>query len=51
MQNHQILALSNSNITFSDVDLNWDEEIPSTATNGYEWVIMNSGDIPDTTNC
>jgi len=40
--------LSVSNITASSVDLNWDSV--SSATDGYEWVIMNVGDMPDPMN-
>ncbi len=42
--------LTTSNPTIDSVDLTWDEETPSTATDGYEWVVMASGDAPDTAN-
>ena len=35
-----------SNITSTSAQLDWDAE--TTASNGYEWVVMNSGDDPDT---
>ena len=42
--------LATSNITQDSVDLTWDEEPLSTATDGYEWVVMASGVAPDTAN-
>ena len=42
--------LTASNTTTDSVDLTWDEESPSSATDGYEWVVMSSGDAPDTAN-
>ena len=42
--------LTASNIADTSADLNWDEEDPSSATDGYEWVVMASGDAPDVAN-
>ncbi len=38
-------GLASSNITATSVQLDWDSE--ATATSGYDWVIMASGDDPD----
>ena len=38
-------GLTASNVTATSVDLDWNSE--PTATSGYDWVIMNSGDDPD----
>ncbi len=38
--------LTVANTTSSSAELNWDAD--ATATNGYDWVIMDSGDDPDT---
>ena len=42
------LGLSTANITADAVDLSWNDE--PTASDGYEWVVMASGDAPDTAN-
>jgi len=47
---YEPLNLTVSNVTDISAELNWDEEDPSTATDGYEWVVMASGDAPDTAN-
>jgi len=39
------INLMASNITNNSVDLSWDAD--ASETNGYEWVVMNSGDAPD----
>ncbi|QSS96254.1 T9SS type A sorting domain-containing protein [Psychroflexus sp. ALD_RP9] len=39
------INLTTSSISSSTVDLNWDTE--TTATSGYDWVIVASGDDPD----
>ena len=38
--------LQTTNISFDSVDLSWDEE--STAVDGYEWLLFNDGDDPET---
>ncbi|TKS56158.1 fibronectin type III domain-containing protein [Mesohalobacter halotolerans] len=42
--------LTTSNITPDSADLTWDEEPLSTATDGYQWLIMAEGDAPDPFN-
>lgn len=37
--------LMTTNITTSGVDLSWDAD--ASETTGYEWVVMNAGDMPD----
>jgi len=39
-------GLASSNLTATSVDLDWNSE--ATATSGYDWAIMASGDDPDT---